>query len=138
MKKHGRRYTPEYIAWEDVLQRCRNERHPAYDRYGGRGITVCDRWLKFENFFEDMGSRPGPGYSLERKKNQLGYYKENCRWATRIEQNRNKRTNRMLTLHGETRCIAEWAPLVGLLPDTLVKRKRRGWSDEETLTRALR
>ncbi len=87
--KHGGYYTPEYRIWAEMLQRCSNQKNPQYHNYGGRGITVCERWLKFENFFEDMGPRP-EGLSLDRKDNDQGYSKDNCRWATRKEQNRNK------------------------------------------------
>jgi len=70
--------------------RCENPRHPSYPRYGGRGIRICARWHVFENFLQDMGERP-PGLSIDRIDNDLGYFKENCRWATRSEQMKNKR-----------------------------------------------
>lgn len=98
--KHGHARdgcTPEYIAWCALIQRCTNPNNPKYADYGGRGITVCARWLEsFEAFFEDMGSRPA-GMSLDRKDNELlvdSYSKANCRWATIEEQNANKRPRR--------------------------------------------
>ena len=89
--KHGMTNTPEYRAWQEMIQRCYNPNGNRYHRYGGRGITVCARWLEsFENFYKDMGDRPSIRHSLDRKDNDLGYYKENCRWATPGQQAYNK------------------------------------------------
>jgi len=82
--------TPIYGAWKTMLSRCRNQKFPTYINYGGRGITICNRWLKFENFYNDMGDRPC-GKSLDRIDNDGPYNSENCRWSTRQEQNTNKR-----------------------------------------------
>jgi hypothetical protein len=80
---HGQYRTPEYEAWRSIIQRCTNPNHKSWHRYGGRGITVCERWLdSFENFLEDMGKRPGPGYDIDREKNNGSYEKSNCRWVT--------------------------------------------------------
>lgn len=83
--------TPEYDAWYGMITRCTKPNCRSYPYYGGRGIKVCDRWLKFENFLADMGRRPGNGYSLDRKNNDGNYEPGNCRWATKTEQNRNRR-----------------------------------------------
>jgi hypothetical protein len=88
--RHGKLRTTEYRIWSLVLQRCNNPNNPAYESYGGRGITVCKRWLKFENFLKDMGKRPA-GLTLDRRNNSKGYSKSNCRWATRLEQVHNRR-----------------------------------------------
>ena len=87
---HGMSKTTTYKSWCHVLERCNNLKDKAYFDYGGRGIKVCKRWLKFENFFEDMGIKP-KGYTIERIDNSLGYFKENCKYATPLEQSRNKR-----------------------------------------------
>ena len=87
---HGMRHTPEYDTWMHLIQRCTNRKNTSWPDYGGRGIAVCDRWKKFENFFADMGSRPS-GKSLDRINNNGGYEPGNCRWATSLEQNRNRR-----------------------------------------------
>ena len=88
---HGKHKTPEYVAWVSMLQRCNNPQSPSFHHYGGRGITVCERWLKFENFLADIGPRPSPELSLQRINNDLGYFSENCKWATRKEQASNMR-----------------------------------------------
>lgn len=88
---HGMTGTPEYRSWRSMLQRCMNVSSNRYMNYGGRGISVCDRWMDFANFFSDMGSRPSLDYSLDRIDNDGNYEPGNCRWATRSEQQRNKR-----------------------------------------------
>jgi hypothetical protein len=88
---HSKSRSAEYYAWQNMIQRCYNEKHPDYKNYGGRGITVCERWLtSFENFYADMGPRPTPEHSIDRYPDNDGNYeKSNCRWATRSEQRRN-------------------------------------------------
>ncbi len=87
---HGMRYSRGYATWVSMLQRCTNKNNPDYHHYGERGIKACKRWLKFENFFEDMGDRP-KRLSIERIDNNKGYSKKNCKWATQTEQVRNTR-----------------------------------------------
>lgn len=89
----GGKKTSTYSIWVGIIRRCLNEKNAAYPRYGGRGITVCDRWRVFTNFLEDMGERPD-GLSLDRIDNSQGYYPENCRWADAKTQSRNRRTSR--------------------------------------------
>ena len=105
---------------------------------GARGISVCERWHRFENFLADMGE-PKPGQSLERIDNHGNYEPGNCKWATRSEQGRNKRNNRLVTYQGETLCVAEWAERRGLKYLTLYMRLfASGWDVERALNTPVR
>jgi hypothetical protein len=127
--------TPLYNVWAAMKYRCGNPRCSSYPSYGGRGITVCDRWRNsFEAFLADMGSTYGPGLSLDRIDNDSGYSPENCRWVTMHQQAGNKRNNHNLSLEGETHTIAEWSRITGISDLTIDKRLRLGWSVERALT----
>lgn len=130
----------EYNIWAFMIQRCLNPANPAFADYGGRGITVCERWREsLANFLSDMGPRPGPRYSIDRLDNNGPYAPENCRWATRIEQNNNTRTNRMLSFNGKTQTMAQWARELGIQKTTLHARfNLYGWSVERALTTPVR
>lgn len=106
---------PLYDTWVNMRQRCSNPNHKNYDRYGGRGIKVCERWESFENFLADMGPRP-EGMSLERKDNDLDYCPSNCVWATRRDQYRNRCTNVFYTFEDTTLCIRDWADFLKIDP----------------------
>lgn len=132
--KHGMYGTSIYRAWTGMIYRCTNKRCPCYYNYGGRGITVCDRWrYSFKNFFEDMGEKPTPKHTIERINNEQGYNPENCTWATMKTQSNNRRTNKYITYKGKTMTIAEWSDLTGIMRVTISQRIRRGWSIEKTL-----
>lgn len=126
--------TPEYMAWMAMLARCRNPKHKEFKHYGGRGITVCERWLKFENFLEDMKLKPIPELSIDRKNNNGNYEPGNCRWATKEEQQSNRRNNKWIESGGERRTLAQWERHLGFLPGRITQRLKRGWSEEEAIT----
>ena len=121
------------VLWQSMVDRCRVPHHKAFSYYGGRGITVCDEWLKFERFLSDMGPTWRHGLSLERVDNSLGYSPQNCIWATPFQQSRNKRNNINITFNGETMCLADWASRIGVHRQTLRARLKRH-SVEEALT----
>lgn len=119
---HGMSNTRTYMAWTNMKTRCNNPSKHDIKNYGNRGIIVCKRWLNsFENFFSDMGEPP-EGKSIERIDNNKGYSPENCKWATRKEQMRNTRYNRMVSYRGQTRCVAEWAEVLGIKGKILINR----------------
>jgi hypothetical protein len=93
LTKHGEYRSTENAIWNSMIQRCTNPKNQDWPNYGGRGVTVCSRWLTFENFLSDMGRRPSKDHSLDRKESSGNYEPDNCRWATSIEQNRNRRDN---------------------------------------------
>lgn len=126
----------EYYIWTGLKQRCLNPKSKDFHKYGARGIQVHPPWIHdFVTFLRDVGRCPGPGYSLDRYPDNDGNYEPgNVRWATTSEQNRNTRVNRILTLHGRSQCLAAWADELGIGHRVIRTRKRRGWSDERTLT----
>lgn len=130
---HGKSKSSEWLAWRNMKTRCCDVNHKAYLRYGGRGIKVCERWLdSFENFFEDMGEKPSPRHTLERKNNSEGYEPGNCVWATRKAQSRNTRRCRMITCNGVTKTLMQWSEETGIKYTTLQRRLGR-WSVEKAL-----
>lgn len=132
---HGMSSSPEYEAWSAMKKRCGNSRLRGFKNYGGRGITVCEKWRNsFQAFYRDMGPRPSKKHSIERRNNDLGYEPSNCYWATRVEQNRNTRSNKLATFNGETHCLAEWADRVGVAVERLYYRLDHGWPIEKAFT----
>lgn len=124
---HGMSKSPEYRIWFGMRQRCENPKNGGFYLYGGRGITVCDRWnSSFEAFFSDMGTRPSSRHSIDRIDGNKGYYPENCRWANPREQSANTRIARLETLNGETFCVSEWSRRSGVNLNVLSSRLKRG------------
>jgi len=127
--------SPEYRAWTMMKTRCYNTNHHKYPRYGGRGIKVCERWKSsFESFLEDMGSRPGKGYSIDREDNDGDYTPKNCRWATASQQASNKGTTRWIEVGGEQRTLQDWANRLGSDPQTISDRLARGWEPVDAVS----
>lgn len=133
---HGMSKSAEYAIWSGIIQRCYNSNRGHYCRYGGRGVTVCDRWRSsFEDFLKDMGGRPSTDCSIDRIDNSKGYSPENCRWATLAEQNRNKRNNRNLSFCGKTQCLQSWEEETGVPGGTITRRiDYLGWTVEKALS----
>lgn len=116
-----------HAIWSSMLQRCNNKNNPAYPRYGGRGIRVCERWLDFNNFYDDMIGAYHDDLTIDRIDNNGDYCKENCRWATRKQQGRNTRRNLEIKYHGQEKCLSEWCELLDLPYHTVIFRLYRGW-----------
>lgn len=111
-----------YAIWSDMKTRCYNEKSPAYQRYGGRGIEVCERWHYFANFYADMFDSYKDNLEVDRIDNDGSYEPSNCRWATRKEQCNNRSTSRLITINGETRTLSQWIDLSGLKSNTVRQR----------------
>lgn len=135
--KHLQTGSKTYEVWTSMRKRCLRTTHRAYHNYGGRGIAICKRWDDFRNFLRDMGERP-KGRSLDRIDNDGDYTPENCRWATREEQQNNTRRNVKLTLHGVTRTLTAWAKALNMQKGTLHARIKRGWPIRKALTEKVR
>ncbi len=131
--KHGLCEKTTYNKWKSMLRRCYDPKSPAYKNYGGRGIKVCDRWRNFSNYYDDIGDIP-KGLSIERIDNNTGYSPENCKIATRTEQNRNQRRNKKITYNGESLILIEWCEKLKLNYRSVASRLKRGWSVEKALT----
>jgi hypothetical protein len=127
---HGMTHTRIYNIWHGMLQRCLNPNSTGFNEsYGGRGITVCNRWRTFELFFEDMG--PGKmGWKVERVNNDAGYTLENCVWATPKRQAQNRRDNRIVTVQGVTGCLKELCERFHVIYSRVRDRLERGWDVE--------
>ncbi len=113
--------------------RCNNPNYFKYHLYGGRGITICNRWNDFSLFVKDMGYKPHPSYSIDRIDTNGPYNPENCRWASKTTQSRNKRTIRLITYRDKTQCIAAWAEEFGIPRSTISWRLQNGKSDLEAI-----
>lgn len=131
---HGGFNRPEWYIWQSMKQRCSNSKQRGFKDYGGRGIRVCKRWLNsFANFFADMGPRPSPKHTLERKEVNGHYQPSNCCWALRKSQMNNMRTNHRITLNGVRMTLSQWAEHAEIPAASLSRRLGLGWP----LTKAL-
>lgn len=128
MPRQGVNKMPEYAIWATMIQRCENPNCRQFKDYGGRGIAVCKAWREsFRAFLNDMGMRPTPTHSLDRINNGGNYEPSNCRWATRQEQNSNKRSAVLLTVNDQTKSMTEWAREMDIVESVIHKRLKRGW-----------
>ena len=132
-EKHGKHGSRIYRIWRGMIQRCETPQNASYKNYALRGITVCQKWREsFSAFYADMGDCPS-GYELDRIDNSLGYFVENCRWVTRRSNQRNKRTNHLLTIGDKTFCITEWAEISSIGKELIRYRIKQGWSIERAV-----
>jgi hypothetical protein len=132
---HGMTHTKEFTIWSGIRERTLNPNYHHFADYGGRGILMCPEWLNsFETFLSDMGDRPSANHSIDRRDNDKGYYKENCRWATGKEQSRNRRDNHLVTYKGETLPLSAWTERLGFRKMTLRNRIVSGWDLERAMT----
>jgi len=127
-RTHGLKKHMLYNVWANMINRCHNPKDKFYKDYGGRGIFVCKRWLKIENFLEDMGEKP-IGKQIDRIDNNKGYSKGNCRWVTSYEQCRNKRNNRLIKIDDEIKCVTDWCAQYKISIATVCNRIKSGWDD---------
>lgn len=130
---HGASGTPMHQVWGAMIQRCTNPNSADYPDYGGRGIRVCERWRSFQNFVDDMGSRPSAA-TIERVDTNGDYEPSNCRWATQTEQARNRRNSFLIELDGVRLTAPEWSERTGLNARTIKNRIMNGWSPARALT----
>jgi hypothetical protein len=137
-KTHGLSYSSEYRIWAAMKKRCLNPNTKQFSDYGGRGIIICSEWINsFETFYADMGKRP-EGCSLDRINNEGNYEPSNCRWATRIEQCRNKRNNHLITYENETKSMTEWSEILGIKRGALKNRIESGWTIDRAFNQPIR
>jgi len=132
---HGRTHTVEYRIWGGMIDRCTNTKGKDWANYGGRGITVCERWRSFENFFVDMGLRPSPKHSVDRIDNDGPYAPGNCRWATPKVQCGNSRQNVLYAYAGRTKPLCDWADESGINRITFYWRFKQGWRGHRLFAR---
>ena len=134
--KHGMHGTATYISWRHMRHRCLSPKSNKWDYYGGRGITICERWSTFENFYLDMGERP-KGKTLDRIDNDGNYCPENCKWSTAEEQVNNRRNTVILELNGKSMTIPQWAKHLGINKKTLATRMYSGMSTKDILEKPV-
>ncbi|SRR3990167_3855569 len=133
--EYRKKYTGIYGTWYSLKQRCNNKNKKQYADYGGRGIKYPMKWNNFKGFKEDMQNGYKKGLTIERIDNSKSYSKENCRWATRKEQNNNKRSNIVITFKGKTLPLALWADEIGMNFNVMRSRWYRGWTINKILSK---
>lgn len=135
MRTHGMARTDEHKIWCGIKKRCFNPKCDSYPHYGGRGITMCKKWLdSFQEFHNDVGDRPSKKHSLDRINNNGHYEPGNVRWATRVEQANNSRKCRMITANGVTQSASQWSRTTGISCGTILNRLNHGWTTERAIS----
>jgi hypothetical protein len=132
--RHGMARTRFYKAWYGIIERCENANHERFKDYGGRGITVCPEWHDFKVFYEwAMTNGYREGLQIDRKDNDGPYTPWNCRWVTQIQNSRNKRTTKFITINGVTKTLIEWSETAGIASGTIMTRIKNGWAESRLL-----
>lgn len=135
----NRKWDTEYTIWVGIIARCENPNSRSYERYGGRGITICPEWRHdYAAFLAHVGRRPSQVHSIDRIDNNRGYEPGNVRWATSDIQRNNTRRNKFMTVRGERKTIMEWAVAIGISHYGMTKRLKSGWSEEKAATTPVR
>jgi len=129
--KHKLSRSAEYYIWRGIKQRYNNTNSPRYVTYGKKGIKICKKWLNFEKFYEDMGPRPTPTHTIDRKNNNKGYCKSNCKWSTKKERANNRSTNIILEFEGKKQTLKLWAEEVDISYSTIYSRYIAGYLPPE-------
>lgn len=126
--------TKSYYTWQAMKRRCLTDYDSKSEYYKGRGITICNEWIEsFESFLLDMGEPPTKSHSIDRIDNNKGYCKDNCRWATALEQANNKSNNVKITVNGTTKNLCQWVEISGVQRKTITGRIKRGWSEHDAV-----
>lgn len=133
-KTHGKHGTRIYRIWQNMKKRCLTKTDRSYPYYGGRGITICDKWMRFEGFYSDVGEPPSAKHQLDRIDNNGNYTPENIRWVLSSENCRNRRSNRLIEWNGEVKTVVEWSEILGINWGVLRQRLYRGWTVERAFT----
>src|SRR4030065_2070716 len=132
---HGQKHTRLYRTWQNMLERCRRPTHKSFAQYGGRGISVCKQWMRFEPFYKwAMANGYSDTLTIDRENGKKGNSPSNCRWATTKEQATNKKTNRRVLCDGKNLTISEWRGITKIPSFTIIDRLNRGWSKHRALT----
>jgi hypothetical protein len=133
-KTHGKHGSRAYRIWQNMKKRCLVKTDPCYASYGGRGISVCSKWMSFEGFYGDMGEPPSDKHQLDRVDNNGNYEASNTRWTLPSQNCRNRRSNRLIEWKGETKTVVEWSEVLGIDHGVLRQRLYRGWDIERAFT----
>ncbi len=136
---HGMSRTPTYVSWQGMIQRCINKKNKDFKKWGAKGILVHKNWLNFSTFLKDMGIRPSLKHSLDRIDNNGNYEPKNCRWATKSEQQNNRKNNYLIEFNGNIKTLTEWADFLKIDRRTLRARLRTyGWTIKKSFTHPVR
>ncbi len=135
---HGKSHSPVWLTWVNMRARCFKPGNRNYHNYGGRDITICDKWMTFEGFYEDMGDKPFPKAQLDRIDVDGDYHKDNCRWVSNKQNANNKRNNRYIIYLGLTATLSQWCDAIGISGSMVRSRYYQGWGIEDMFTKASR